>query len=403
MAAAVEEVAAAAGVEAAVTEPQASGRDRVGLGWRPELASGILANLQRIDVLEVQADDYLEAPLRAQRALRTLAAQAPLSLHGVSLGLASPEPVSERRLARFARLVDVVRPESWSEHLAFVRGQGREIGHLAAPPRCDATLDGLARNLSRARAAVGSAPLVENVASLIDAPGSDRDEPQWLLDVLDAAPVELLLDLHNLHANAANFGFDAGECLASLPLERVGTVHLAGGRWIAPPAGVAGKPRLLDDHLHDVPGEVYALLTELARRAPRPLTVILERDGSYPDVEALMAQLEAARRALEHGRQIGLEDDVSAPPARRDRAIRSAREAGCDEGLLARLYTDETLVERVLQDPRSVARALALAPREARVLLDLDRVGLALASRSFARKRAGSPGSRHPEAATGRG
>ena len=63
-------------------------QDRIGLGWRPELAAGILANLDRIDVFEVIADDFFDAPRRARRALRTLAAQTPVVLHGVSLGLA---------------------------------------------------------------------------------------------------------------------------------------------------------------------------------------------------------------------------------------------------------------------------------------------------------------------------
>jgi len=103
--------------------------DRVGLGWRPELAAGILTNLDRIDVVEVIADDYFDSSTRA-RALRTLAAQVPVVLHGISLGMASTVPVEQKRLAKMARLVDRIRPESWSEHLAFVRAGGIEIGHL---------------------------------------------------------------------------------------------------------------------------------------------------------------------------------------------------------------------------------------------------------------------------------
>jgi hypothetical protein len=42
--------------------------------------------------------------------------------------------------------------------------------------------------------------------------------------------------------------------------------------------------RLLDDHLHDPPDPVYDLLAQLAENCPNPLTVILERDGSYPPI-----------------------------------------------------------------------------------------------------------------------
>ena len=35
--------------------------DRFGIGWRPELAAGILSNLDRIDIVEVIADDYFDS------------------------------------------------------------------------------------------------------------------------------------------------------------------------------------------------------------------------------------------------------------------------------------------------------------------------------------------------------
>ncbi len=271
--------------------------DRVGLGWRPELAAGILSNLDRIDVLEAIADDYFDSPARV-RALKTLAAQSPVVLHGIALGMASTSPVDQKRLGRMARLVEQIRPESWSEHLAFVRAGEIEIGHLAAPPRTYSTIEATAVNLDVARRMVGSLPLVENIATLIDPPASNFDEPEWLSRTVAASGAGLLLDLHNLYANSVNFGIDARDFLARLPLHRVHMVHISGGTFI----GEDGERRLLDDHLHDPPDPVYDLLTQLAQRCPNPLTVILERDGSYPAMEHLLAQLERARRAMAKGR-----------------------------------------------------------------------------------------------------
>src|SRR5260370_5058410 len=94
---------------------------KIGLGWRPELAAGILAHLDRIDLIEVIADDYFDAAGHDLRALRTFAAQVGMVLHGVSLGLASTAPVASRRLDRIARLIQATGAEGWSEHLAFVR------------------------------------------------------------------------------------------------------------------------------------------------------------------------------------------------------------------------------------------------------------------------------------------
>ena len=44
---------------------------------------------------------------------------------------------------------------------------------------------------------------------------------------------------------------------------------------------MAPEGRLLDDHLHDVPNEVFVLLEAVAERATQPLTVILERDDRH--------------------------------------------------------------------------------------------------------------------------
>jgi hypothetical protein len=332
--------------------------DRVGLGWRKPLAAAILANRDAFDVVEVIAEDWFDHP----RALRTLAAQLPVVIHGVSLGLASSEPVERKRLDAIARVVEAARPRFWSEHLAFVRGGGIEIGHLAAPPRTAATIDGLARNVERAAAIVGSRPLLENVATLVDPPASAMDEPTWTARALEASGCDLLLDLHNLYANATNFGWDPRAFLDAIPPSRIRAIHLAGGRWMS--------GRVLDDHLHDVPDPVFDLLVEVAARVPHPLTVILERDGDYPAIERLLAELERARQALTHGRSRP-SSRVHRPSSTRD----ERRETGDGaEALLARIYTDA--------DPRGAAERAGLDPAS------LDVEGLALAARSFAKKRA---------------
>ena len=68
-------------------------RDRLGLGWRRELAVGVLSHLDQIDLVEVIADDLFDAPRSERRALRALSAQTTVVLHGVSFGLASSVPV----------------------------------------------------------------------------------------------------------------------------------------------------------------------------------------------------------------------------------------------------------------------------------------------------------------------
>jgi hypothetical protein len=274
--------------------------DRVGLTWHPRLAAAILAARDRIDIVEVIPEGIFLESHRARRALRLLARDVPVSIHGVSLGLASTSPVDERRLGQFARLIDEVQPECWSEHLAFVRAGGIELGHLAAPSRTETTIDATAANLDRAARAIGAYPLVENVATLVDPPGSEVDERTWLMQLLGATRSDLLLDLHNLHANAMNFGFSASDVLRSIPPERIRFIHLAGG---APVHASTGEVRWLDDHLHDVPDPVYDLLEIVGESVPHAVDLVLERDGAFPPFNRLLAQLDRARDALARGRR----------------------------------------------------------------------------------------------------
>ncbi len=334
---------------------------RVGLGWRPELAAAIFANIDRIDVVEVIADDWFEASDRDLRSLRLLGATTPLILHGTSLGLASTHPVDARRLERTARLIDKVQPLMWSEHLAFVRAGGIEIGHLAAPPRTSETIEGLAANVERALRITGIAPALENVATLIDPPLSTMSESEFVRGAIRTCGVPLLLDLHNLHANATNFGFSAQEFISAISDLPVAYVHLAGGRR------VKGN-RILDDHLHAVPDEVFELLTLLDAGT----MVVIERDGSYPEFSELLGEMDRARgeraaRPQSPGVSSGDQNRYTGEtPAHCGRDARSPIEK-----TLATLYTDAKARENFL-----------LAPA-----FPIDREGLELAAESFARKR----------------
>lgn len=277
--------------------------DKVGIGWRQELAAEIGANIDGahdIECLEVVAEDYFAAPERQQQGLAALAQLVPLTLHGVSLGAASTLPLQTSIADKMARLCERVRPAFWSEHLSFVRGAGHEIGHLAAPPRTAATVDSALENLRTAGRIVGSAPAVENIATLMAPPCSTMAETPWLNAIVSQADGGMLLDLHNLYANAWNFGGDPLCLLAELPLARVRQIHLSGGMLIPAPGRTQ---RLLDDHVHDVADACYALLEEVASRVEQPLLVIIERDGRYPPMATVVEQLAQARQALHRGRQ----------------------------------------------------------------------------------------------------
>lgn len=375
-------------------------RDKFGVAWRPELAAGLLSHPELVDVTEIMLEHVAATAPREQRAFATLCAQLPAWVHGTTLGAAGAFGVTDAVVERCARIVNRLRPAGWSEHLAFVRAAGVEIGHLAAPPRTAASAEVTARNLRGIAAVVGAMPLVENVATLMLPMGSTLTEPQWLRGVLELSGAELLLDLHNLYSNAVNEGDDATSRLLALPLDRVRQVHIGGGRWVGP----QGKQRRLDDHLHPTPTEVFDLLQTLAAHHLQPLTVIVERDGPQPPLAELLREVALAREAVERGRWCTALEGGSARPHVAREGWRHAPSPAAHqqqqalEFLLARAFSDAHSLEQLLGDPRGTALNAGLPEAVADTLVSLDLDGMRLAFHSFQRKRdrrCDQPGASH--------
>jgi len=367
-------------------------KDHFGLTWHPSIAAGVLAHLDRIDLIEVIPEGPFLDSRPARQALRRLARTLPVSIHGVSLGLATVAPIERDRVERFARLIGEVEPESWSEHLAFVRASGIELGHLAAPPRTALSVEAVAEHVEQARTAIGTYPSLENVATPLEPPGSDRTELDWLLGIFDATPSSLLLDLHNLYANGTNFGFDPAAMLRACPVDRIRTIHIAGGVNVH----ACGQRRVVDDHLHDVPDPVYDLLEIVGERVPHPVDVVLERDGAFPSLESLLDQLDRARAALARGRTrarhaLRVREEWAGSILRRASEIddRHAADGIRLEGLLARVYTDDLARARFIAAPVQEAIAAGVSPEVAQSIRRIDEAGLRLAAATFAHKRRG--------------
>src|ERR1041384_4952809 len=104
-----------------------------GLGFRRPIRSGILRNRARIGFLELIADHYLDWAGGGEE-LDLLGANFPLVLHGINLSLGSAEGLDTSYLQKLAGLIGRVKPRWWSEHIAFTKAGGVEIGHLSPLP-----------------------------------------------------------------------------------------------------------------------------------------------------------------------------------------------------------------------------------------------------------------------------
>jgi uncharacterized protein (UPF0276 family) len=264
-----------------------------GAGWRPQLDAA-LARADGLGFLEVVAESIGAHDLPAGVAA-ALGRGLQVVPHGVSLSLGGAERPDRARLAHLASVAERVGAPLVSEHIAFVRADGRESGHLLPVPRTYEALEILCENVAIAQDVLPVPLALEHVAALVQWPRAEMDEATFVRELIERTGALLLLDLSNLYANAHNHGYDAHESLVRFPLDRIAYVHVGGGRFRD---GVYH-----DTHADPVVPGVLELVEELFALTDAP-GVLLERDDDFPPEAELVAELraiaDAVRRGSEH-------------------------------------------------------------------------------------------------------
>ena len=261
---------------------------RVGIGWRPEIASFILNSSDLIDDIEIVIENFFSLNRQQREQIEFLGSLYTIHFHGVGLGIAGSDGIPGHLLKKLNSFFSRFPNPSWSDHFSFVRSGDIELGHLGAPPRNDQTIEIILNNLTIIEKELGRSPMLENVSTLLNPPLSSMSESQWISKIVSGGCTDLLLDINNVYCNAVNFGEDPISNLAEYPFERVRQIHMSGGKWIRYDKS---SLRMLDDHKHDIPEIGFKMLAFALARINHPISIILERDGNYPDSLILRDQL----------------------------------------------------------------------------------------------------------------
>src|SRR5262245_4725127 len=137
--------------------PRELPRAAAGIGLRPEIAGDLLGAPGAVDFVEVVAEACFASPA-ARREAVAVSRVWPVVPHGVKLSLGSAEGIDVDRARRLGALAREVRAPAVSEHVAFVRAGGREIGHLTQVPLTREMVRIVARNVAVARRSLPDVP-----------------------------------------------------------------------------------------------------------------------------------------------------------------------------------------------------------------------------------------------------
>jgi len=260
----------------------------VGIGFRREIESQILAHRSSIDWLEVISEHYMgQSPERNAHAQR-LRKVFPLIPHGIEMSIGTDGELDATYIGSLAEFVKTIQAAWFSDHLCFTRAGNIALGQLVPLQRTRAIAAHVSRKAQFLQSEIGIPFLLENITYYIDLK-EELSESEFILEIMNQCECGLLLDLTNVYINSTNHNFDPLKFLDNIPMERVVQVHLAGGK--------KSPTAFLDTHGAPVHKEVFELLRYTVPRAPNLKGVLVERDQDYPsDFTELLNDLETARK-----------------------------------------------------------------------------------------------------------
>ena len=259
-----------------------------GLGLRrsfmQELATEALSDFP--DFFEIAPENWMGMGGRYGRTLRQFTERHPVVCHGLSLSIGGPQPLDMQFLGDLRRFLDTHQIRLYSEHLSYTTDDGHLYDLLPIPFTHDAARY-VADRVQQVQDILGRRIALENV-SYYAAPGQEMSEQEFLLEVLQRADCDLLLDVNNIYVNSINHRYDANAFLDAMPAERVSYIHIAGHYEEAPDLRV-------DTHGADVIPEVWQLLDRTYTRLG-VVPTLLERDFNIPALPVLLQEMGQIRQ-----------------------------------------------------------------------------------------------------------
>ncbi len=257
-----------------------------GLGLRPVYYEEILSTRSPIDWFEIVSENYMLPGGRPLAMLERVRADYPVVMHGVSMSIASTDPLDMDYLTQLKTLAARIEPAWISDHLAWTGVHGATLHDLLPIPFTREALDHVVERICRVQDFLGRRLVIENASTYVAFTQSEMGEDAFIREMAERADCLLLLDVNNVFVSSFNHGFDPRAYIDSIPAERVVQFHLAGH--------TNKETHRVDTHDEPVCDEVWALY-EYACRHCGNVSAMIERDDNFPPLAELLAELDQMR------------------------------------------------------------------------------------------------------------
>jgi uncharacterized protein len=257
-----------------------------GLGLRPVYFDEIMSTRPPVDWFEIISENYMVEGGKPLAMLDQVRADYPIVMHGVSMSLASTDPLDFDYLAQLKALIERVQPAWVSDHVAWTGVHGLTLHDLLPIPYTHEALDHIVDRIRQVQDYLKRPLVVENASTYVSFVASEMSEPEFITEMAERADCLLLLDVNNVFVSSFNHGYDPVAVIDGIPVDRVVQFHMAGHTD-------KGTHRV-DTHDQPVCDEVWKLY-EHARRRFGDVSAMIERDDNFPPFSELLDELQQMR------------------------------------------------------------------------------------------------------------
>ncbi|MDR9399606.1 MAG: DUF692 domain-containing protein [Salibacter sp.] len=262
----------------------------VGLGFRRSIAdetiqmAGISPNF-----VEIAPENWMGMGGYWRSKLHEAAEQFPITAHGLSLSIGSPDELDIEFVKELKKFLDEFNIDIYSEHLSYSKCDNAHIYDLLPIPFREDAVKHITERIKTVQDILERPLILENVSYYTPVAAKMREE-EFISSIVKESGCKLLLDVNNVYVNAFNHDYNAKEFIKNLPLDHVAYMHMAGHEKVE-------KDLIIDTHGQPIIDPVYDLF-DFTLDLTEPVPVLLERDFNFPDMEELQGEMSHLKKIM---------------------------------------------------------------------------------------------------------
>jgi len=261
----------------------------VGIGYRKDFGEEFLqSEILQPSFIELAPENWMNIGGYWTKVLRRLSEKYPVTAHGLSLSIGSPEGLDWNFLKQIKKFLNDYNVTVYSEHLSYSKCNNAHLYDLLPIPFRHDAVKHIVERIKQVQDFLGRKITME-IVSYYTPVAAEMTEVEFVNEIIKGSDCNLLLDVNNVYVNAFNHNYDAHNFIDQLPLDTVAYIHMAGHEKVS-------EDLIIDTHGQPIIDPVYKLFEYTVNKLQSPVPVLLERDFNIPEFPELAMEMNELER-----------------------------------------------------------------------------------------------------------